>query len=289
MSQILANGIHLEYQTHGNPDNPSMVLIRGLGTQMVDWHPDLIEQLTQLGLHLVLFDNRDVGLSEKFDAAGVPAFSDVLAGKVTAPYTVSDMAADVIGLMDALDITAAHILGISLGGMIAQVIAASYPDRILSLLSVMSTSGKPGLPGPTEAAVAAFNAPAAKTLEDAIAQSAESKVVFGSPGYPETLEQRVADATRSYQRSYYPPGVARQRLAVASQPDRSALLITIQAPTTVIHGEDDSLIPIACGEDTAAQIPNARFIPVPGMGHNIPGLLVPKFTELVRQHLATAP
>jgi proline iminopeptidase len=207
---------------------------------------------------------------------------------VAAPYKITDMAADVIGLMDALNIPAAHILGISLGGMIAQVITATYPDRVLSLLSVMSTSGKPGLPGPTAEAVAAFNAPAAKTLEDAIAQSAESKVVFGSPGYPETLEQRIADAKRSQQRSHYPPGVARQRLAVASQPDRSKLLTTIQTSTTVIHGEDDPLIPIACGEDTAAQIPNARFIAVPGMGHNIPGLLVPEFAELVRQHLAVA-
>jgi pimeloyl-ACP methyl ester carboxylesterase len=287
MSQITANGIQLEYETFGAASDPAMVLIRGLGTQMVDWHPDLLEQLASIGLFVVIFDNRDVGLSEKFDAAGVPSFKDVLEGRVAAPYKVSDMAADVVALMDALDIPAAHIMGISLGGMIAQVLTATYPDRVLSLLSVMSSSGKPGLPGPTDAAMAAFNSPPATTIEEAIEQSAASKVVFGSPGYPETLEERIADATRSHKRCNYPPGVARQRLAVASQPDRSDLLPSIETPTTVIHGVDDALIPIACGEDTAAQIPNARFVSVPGMGHNIPRLLVPEFAALVKQHLAT--
>ena len=285
MSQITANGIRLEYETFGDTNNPSMVLIRGLGTQMVDWHPDLIEQLVQLGLHVIIFDNRDVGLSEKFDHAGVPSFTDVLSGTVPAPYNLNDMAADVIGLLDSLEIAKAHILGISLGGMIAQVLSAQYPTRVLSLLSVMSTSGKPGLPGPTDAAVKAFNAPPAKTEAEAIQQTAEHKVVFGSPGYPETLAQRIADATRSNQRSPNPDGPARQRLAVASQSDRSALLKTIHVPTTVIHGVDDALIPIACGEDTAALIPDATFVAVPGMGHNIPGLLVPEFTGLVKAHL----
>lgn len=289
MSQLVANGIHLEYETFGSTDNPTMVLIRGLGTQMVDWHPALLESLTELGLHLVIFDNRDVGLSEKFDTAGVPSFKDVLEGRIEAPYKITDMAEDVVGLLDALDIKAAHILGISLGGMIGQVLTANFPNRVLSLLSVMSTSGKPGLPGPTEAAVEAFNAAAPKTTEEAIAQSAEGKAVFGSPGYPEPLEERLAAARLSHQRCYAPDGVARQRLAVASQPDRSELLKQIRTPTTVIHGVDDPLIPIECGEDTAAQIEGARFISVPGMGHNIPGTLVPEFVELVKQHLAELP
>lgn len=285
MSQITANGIQLEYETFGDANHPSMVLIRGLGTQMVDWHPDLIEQLTQLGLHVVIFDNRDVGLSETFDHAGVPAFKDVLQGTVPAPYTLRDMAADVTGLMDSLEIASAHILGISLGGMIAQVLTADHSNRVLSLLSVMSTSGRPNLPGPTDAAMLAFNASPAKTEAEAIQQTAAHKVVFGSPGYAESLEERIVDATRSIRRSSGPDGPARQRLAVASQSDRTALLETIQTPTTVIHGVEDCLIPIACGEDTAALISGATFVAVPGMGHNIPRLLVSEFAALVKAHL----
>ncbi|MFT4797691.1 MAG: pimeloyl-ACP methyl ester carboxylesterase [Candidatus Azotimanducaceae bacterium] len=285
MSQLTANGIQLEYEALGDARNPTMVLIRGLGTQMVDWHPDLLEQLVQLGLHVVIFDNRDVGLSEKFDHAGVPSFKDVLLGTVPAPYTLSDMAADVVGLLDNLGIAKAHILGISLGGMIAQVLSAEYPARVISLLSVMSTSGKPDLPGPTDAAVKAFNAPPAITEAAAIQQTAEHKVVFGSPGYPESIEERIADATRSFHRSRNPDGPARQRLAVASQSDRTALLSKLDLPTTVIHGVDDSLIPIACGENTAALISNATFVAVAGMGHNIPRLLVPEFVGLVKAHL----
>ncbi|MFT7244576.1 MAG: pimeloyl-ACP methyl ester carboxylesterase [Candidatus Azotimanducaceae bacterium] len=285
MSQITANGIQLEYETFGNANNPTMVLIRGLGTQMVDWHPDLIEQLTQLGVQVVIFDNRDVGLSEKFDHAGVPSFKDVLEGSVQAPYALRDMAADVIGLLDSLEIGSAHILGISLGGMIAQVLTAENPTRVLSLLSVMSTSGRPDLPGPTDAAKEAFNAPPAKTEAEAIEQTAAHKVVFGSPGFAESLEERIADATRSTRRSANPDGPARQRLAVASHSDRTALLKTIQTPTTVIHGVEDCLIPIACGQDTAALIPGATFVAVPGMGHNIPGLLVPEFAAIVKAHL----
>lgn len=285
MSQMTANGIQLEYQTFGDANNPTMVLIRGLGTQLVDWQPDLMEQLSQLGLQVVIFDNRDVGLSEKFDHAGVPTYKEVLEGKLAAPYTLSDMAQDVLGLMDGLGVKKAHILGISLGGMIAQVLAGEHPERLLSLLSVMSSSGRLGLPGPSDAAMAAFNASPPTTEGEAIQQTAEHKVVFGSPGYPETLEERLADAGVSIRRCNNQDGVARQRLAVASQADRSELLKTLSVPTTVVHGEDDSLIPLACGEDCAALIPAAVFVPVPGMGHNIPRLLVPEFVALVKAHL----
>jgi pimeloyl-ACP methyl ester carboxylesterase len=289
MSQMTANGIQLEYQTFGDANNPTIVLIRGLGTQLVDWHPDLTEQLSQSGLQVVIFDNRDVGLSQKFDSAGVPAFKDVLDGKVSAPYTLSDMAQDVLGLMDGLGVKKAHILGISLGGMIAQVLAGEHPERLLSLMSVMSSSGRPGLPGPTEAAMAAFNAKPPTTEDEAIQQTAEHKVIFGSPGYPETLQERITDSRISFRRCHNAEGVARQRLAVASQPDRTELLKTISIPTTVVHGEDDSLIPLACGEDTAASIPTAVFVPMPGMGHNIPRLLVSEFMTVVKAHMGRLP
>ena len=285
MSEMLANGVRLNYETFGDANDPVLVLIRGLGTQMVEWHPDLIESLVALNLHVVIFDNRDVGLSEKLADRGTPSYKAVLNGEVMAPYTLSDMAADVCGLMDGLEIESAHILGISLGGMIAQVMAAQFAARVQSLLSVMSSSGSEGLPGPTEQAQAAFVEPAAADIDAVIEQTARHKVVFGSPGYPEPLEDRLRDAKASVERCHYLDGVHRQRLAAASQLDRSTLLPTIYVPTTVIHGEDDALIPLACGEDTARLIPGAEFVPVPGMGHNIPKTLVPHFIELVAAHL----
>lgn len=288
MSQMLANGVRINYETHGDPADPTLVLIRGLGTQMTEWHPDLIVALKNLGLQVLVFDNRDVGLSEKLADRGCPSFKSVVQGETEAPYTLTDMAADVCGLLDGLDIESAHILGISLGGMIAQVMAAQFPARVTSLMSVMSSSGKPGLPGPTEAAQAAFTEAVPETLDEVIEQTAKHKVVFGSPGYPESLEQRRADARASVERCHYPEGVARQRLAAASQMDRSILLQKITVPTTVIHGADDALIPVECGEDTAQQIQGATFVAVPGMGHNIPQALVPEFTSAVKAHLDRA-
>ncbi len=282
---MIANGIRLNYDVFGGKSDPAIVLIRGLGTQMSEWQPDLIEGLQAMGLQVIVFDNRDVGLSEKLADRGCPAFADVISGQAEAPYTLSDMAADVCGLLDGLEIEQAHILGISLGGMIAQVMAAKFPARVRSLLSVMSTSGSPGLPGPSDKALEAFNAPVAKDYESLVQQAAESKVVFGSPGYPESLEQRLIDARAAIDRCHYPEGVARQRLAVASQMDRSTLLQEISIPTTVIHGEADALIPVQCGEDTARLIPGAVFNSVPGMGHNIPRSLVPEFLNLVKGHL----
>ena len=288
MSEMLANGVRLNYETFGRPSDPALVMIRGLGTQMVDWHPDLIEALVKLNLYVVIFDNRDVGLSEKLADRGTPSHKAVLNGEVMVPYTLSDMAADVCGLMDGLAIEKAHILGISLGGMIAQVMAAQFAGRVLSLMSVMSSSGSAGLPGPTEQAQQAFVEPIAEDIEGVIEQTTRHKLVFGSPGYPESLEERIRDARNSVERCHYPDGVHRQRLAAASQLDRSMLLPNIYVPTSVIHGEDDALIPVACGEDTARLIPDATFVPVPGMGHNIPKLLVPEFVKLVAAHIERA-
>lgn len=285
MSQMLANGIRLNYETHGDPAKPTLVLIRGLGTQMVEWQPDLISGLVDLGLQVLIFDNRDVGLSEKIADRGNPSYKQVASGEVMAPYTLSDMAADVCGLLDGIEVEQAHIMGISLGGMIAQVMAAQFPARVASMLSVMSSSGSQGLPGPTDAAQEAFVEPVPESLDEVIAQTARHKVVFGSPGYPESEAERLSDARAAIERCHYPKGVNRQRLAAASQLDRSAMLPTIQVPSTVIHGEDDALIPVACGEDTARLIPDSEFVSVPGMGHNIPKLLVPEFIPLVAAHL----
>ncbi len=285
MSQMLANGIRLNYETHGDASHPTLVMIRGLGTQMVEWHPHLIRALTDLGLHVVVFDNRDVGLSEKIADRGNPSMKEVAADGTRAPYTLSDMAADVCGLLDGLEIEQAHILGISLGGMIAQVMTAQFPSRVSSLMSVMSSSGSKGLPGPTDAAQAAFTEAVPETLEAVIEQTARHKVIFGSPGYPEPEAERLRDARMAIERCHYPEGIHRQRLAAVSQMNRSEMLQTIHIPTTVIHGADDALIPLACGQDTANLIPDAEFEAIEGMGHNIPELLVPEFTARVAKHL----
>ncbi len=286
MTQMTCNGIQLEVESHGNPKHPAFILIRGLGTQLTEWHPDLIASLVSEGLHVVAFDNRDIGLSQHIDEAGVPSFRDVASGAVEAPYTTSDMAQDVIGLMDTMNIDKAHVMGISLGGMITQMMAVEHPERLLSILSVMSSSGRPGLPSPTKAAQEAFATPVPEGLEDRIQQTAAHKAIWGSPAYPESLEERLEAARATIGRSSHPDGLARQRLSVAANSDRSELLKTIKVKTTVIHGEDDALIPVECGIDTARLIPNAHLEIVPGMGHNIPAGLVPSFVQLLREHLA---
>ncbi|NJN52316.1 MAG: alpha/beta fold hydrolase [Gammaproteobacteria bacterium] len=253
------------FETHGAVEDPAIVLIRGLGTQLIEWPPSLIASLVAEGLFVVTFDNRDAGLStELVDARSSP------------PYRVEDMAGDVIGLLDHLQVERAHILGISMGGMIAQHVALSHPARTRSLISVMSSSGNPDLPRPAADVFARLNRTA--TGEDAIiALTAENKAVFGSPGYPESLAVRMTSARRAYERSYRPAGVARQMQAIVADGSRVDRLRTIRVPTLVIHGADDPLVPLAAGKDTAANIPGSRLIVIDGMGHNLPDALVPEF------------
>jgi len=287
MRQIQANNISLEYELRGNPENDLIILIRGLGTQLIDWPENLIVGLLNTGLQVLIFDNRDVGLSQKFDDAGSPKLRDIIKGEVDPPYTLKDMSEDVIGLMDALDIKQAHVLGISMGGMIVQLMASHHPKRLLSILSVMSSSGRKDLPGPTSAAQASLMAvPDPKGGLEAIhASVAEGLLVCGSPSYPESQETRMMIAQRRYQRNYNPGGVARQMAAVVHDGDRSERLQSIQVFTTVVHGVDDPLIPLACGEDTASQIPDSEFVAVDGMGHNFPEVMMPKMVDIITAHI----
>lgn len=287
MSQLVANNIKMEYVLKGSAENDVIILIRGLGTQLIDWPENLITGLLDSGLQVLIFDNRDVGLSQNFNHAGTPKLGDVIKGHVAPPYTVKDMADDVIGLMDVLNIQQAHIMGISMGGMITQLLAVHYPERLLSMLSIMSTSGRRGLPGPTpEAQTSLMKVPDPEGGEDAVyASVAEGLLVCGSPAYPETLETRLGIAKRRYQRNHNPGGIARQMAAVVHDGDRSERLQTIRVPTTVVHGVDDPLIPIACGEDTAKNIPGSRYVAVDGMGHNTPETMMPKLVEIITTHI----
>ncbi|MBU1377667.1 MAG: alpha/beta fold hydrolase [Alphaproteobacteria bacterium] len=278
MARAKANGIELEYEVTGPADGAPLLLIMGLGAQMTRWPEAFVAKLAARGLRVIRFDNRDVGLSSKLDAAGLPDFMAMFTAlgegrKPDVPYLLDDMAADAVGLLDALGIARAHIVGASLGGMVAQLVAADYPDRTLSLTSIMSTTGNRALPLSSPEAMAVLNDrgpdPTAD-LEGYLDHALKGAVVVGSPGYPfdaaETRERLRAD----FQRSYSPSGFQRQYAAAAASPDRRPKLATITAPTVVIHGAADALVPLAGGQDTAANIPGAELIVIDGMGHDFP-------------------
>jgi pimeloyl-ACP methyl ester carboxylesterase len=265
MTRLRHGPIELEYAAFGDPQAHALVLIRGLGTQMVEWSPVLIEGFVDAGFRTVIFDNRDAGLS----------------GKASADYSLGDMAADVIGLLDGLGIERAAVFGISLGGMVAQHIAFRYPERVSALFPVMTSSGDPGLPRPAPEIQARLTR-TAEGREAVIALNAENRVVFGSPAYPETEAQRFAAAAAAYDRCHFPPGVARQMRAVIADGSRAERLQQVRVPTLVIHGIDDPLIPLAAGEHVAQCIPGARIERIPGMGHNLPDALAPRIVDLVR-------
>ena len=277
MPHVKANGLDIYYESHGDAGAEPILLIMGLGAQMTRWSPEFIGKLTAAGHRVIAYDNRDVGLTEKLDAAGPPDMGAIVAalsqGKTPpAAYTLIEMAADAAGLLQALGIERAHIVGASMGGMIAQLVAANFPERTLSLTSIMSTTGNPDLPRATPEAMARLNTPApdpAKDLEAFLASSVEGAKVMAS-AYPVDEAQARAQALGDYRRSYYPVGFQRQYAAILASPDRRPKLKTITAPTVVIHGGDDPLVPLAGGRDTAENIPGAQLIIVPGVGHEIP-------------------
>ncbi len=285
MSQAHANNIDIEYEiygathgaTHGASGAPTILLIMGLGAQLTRWPLPFVERLASKGFRVIRFDNRDIGLSTKCDAAGMPNIGAIATAKatgkpVTVAYTLDDMAADAVGLLDALHIDRAHIVGASMGGMIGQLVAADYPKRVLSFTSVMSTTGNPALPSskPEAAALLSTPAPSPKDQEAFVAYAIKSARTIGSPKYPAAeaviRERALSDAARSYA----PLGMLRQLAAVTATGDRRERLQKIVAPTLVIHGADDPLVPVQGGEDTAANIPGAELKIIPGMGHDLP-------------------
>jgi pimeloyl-ACP methyl ester carboxylesterase len=291
MPTVAANGIEITYDEFGDAKAPVILLIMGLGTQMIAWPVPFCETLAARGFRVVRFDNRDIGLSTKFDNAApvdvVAGFTRALAGEpVDAPYTLNDMAADAAGLMDVLGIARAHIVGASMGGMIAQVFAAKYPNRTRSLVSIMSSSGDPGLPPGKPEAMAALLAPRpnADDREAVIAHGMKVYRVIGSPGFPTSDAELRVKIAQSADRSYYPVGVGRQLMAVLASGSRVDLLKTIAAPTLVLHGADDPLVPVEAGQDTAKHVPGAKLTIIPGMGHDLAPGLVPILVEAIADH-----
>lgn len=288
MPQVQANGITIEYETRGHESGEPLLLVMGLGAQMTRWPDAMVDKLTAQGFRVIRYDNRDVGLSTHFHDAGVPDAREVIKArgegrKADVPYTLDDMAADGVALLDALGIAKAHVVGASMGGMIAQLIAADYPDRVLSLTSIMSTSGAAGLDPATPEAMAVITTPAPHPSDEAAfrAHSYKNAVTIGSPAYPPDeayIHQRaLSDAARAYD----PAGVGRQYAAVIANGDRRPKLAKIKAPTVVFHGADDPLVPLSGGKDTAAHIPGAELIVVPGMGHDLPPQLFDQVTEAI--------
>jgi len=266
MAMVKLKDVTLCYETHGAAANPAIVLIRGLGTQLIEWPSALLDGVVDAGFRVVVFDNRDAGLSSECP--------------VEPPYRLEDMAGDVVGLLDHLGIDRAHVFGISMGGMIAQHVALRSPHRVRTLISVMSSTSDPSLPQPSPEMRARL-VETAPDEEALIALNAENRAVFGSPGYPESLAERLGAARAAHERSHRPDGVARQMRAVIADGSRRDRLRTLTVPTLVIHGADDPLIPLAAGRDTAAAIPGARLEVVEGMGHNIPQALAPRIVALV--------
>lgn len=291
MPQVTANGIRIAYESHGDPADPALLLIMGLGMQLIHWPIELVEALVARGFHVIRFDNRDVGLSEKFGHAGVPDMRSVIVRRVLGmsarvPYSLADMARDAAGLLDALGIARAHVVGASLGGMIAQLLAAEHGDRVLTLTSVMSTTGNLRLPmARRDAAKVLFERlPPGATIDQAIERSVRVARTIGSPAWPAAEARLRARATAAFTRSHYPQGIGRQLAASIADGDRRQRLKRITAPTLVIHGTADPLVPVAGGRDTAAHIPGARLHEIEGMGHDLPLELIGTLADLIAGH-----
>ena len=287
MPQITANGIDIEYESFGQGDAEVILLIMGLGAQLTQWPLDLCELLVAHGYRVIRFDNRDAGLSARMERDRAFAFSDAFfafaAGKSAfAPYSLSDMAGDAVGLLDALGIEEAHIVGASMGGMIAQHVVAENPTRCLSLTSIMSSSGNPMLPPPRPRVLSLFMSHGhSHDAEAVIAKGIKTYEVIGSPGFPTDAATLREWVERDAARAYYPQGVMRQMAAVLSDGDRRSLLRKIDVPCVVLHGRDDPLVPVAAGEDTAANIRDADLRVIDGMGHDLPLVLIPQIADAI--------
>lgn len=273
MPTITANGIQIEYDTFGELSSPVLLLIAGLGSQMITWPDEFCTHIADHGLYVMRFDNRDVGLSSKIGEAGLPDIIGMVTGKVDvdveAPYSLVDMANDAAGLLDAVGISKAHICGRSMGGMIAQEFALNHTDRTLSLTSIYSTTGNPDLPQATPQAMQALMEPAPEEREAYIDYYVEGFKAWAGSGLPfnETFYRNMA--AKSFDRCFYPQGTVRQTAAVITQNNRKSSLATLDIPTLVVHGDEDPLVPLEAGQDTADAIANAELLIIKGMGHEL--------------------
>jgi pimeloyl-ACP methyl ester carboxylesterase len=285
MPRILSNDVELYYETHGADDGPVLILLCGLGDQLITWKPGFISRFLDANYRVICLDNRDAGLSQKMDQLPVPklmaAVQSYLVGEETASdYNLEDMAHDVCGLLDGLEVSRAHVCGASMGGMIAQTFAGLFPSKCRSLISIMSSTGRRDLPLATPEAMQSMLNPAPTDRADYIEYSVGVRQILEGGVLPFDETRARADAAAAFDRCHYPSGYARQLSAILSSSDkRRSMLQDLKLPTLVIHGRADPLLPFACGEDTAACIPDARFLPIDGLGHDIPESVWARVTD----------
>jgi len=289
MPSTTANGITVEYDAIGDPNAEPVLLVMGLGAQLIAWPDGFCDALAERGFHVIRFDNRDVGLSSKIEDGPRPDVMAAMTGDhSSASYTLSDMAADAVGLLDALGINAAHVVGVSMGGMIAQTIAIEHPSRVRSLCSIMSTTGDPAAGAPSSEAMTVLLRPPATTRDEAVANSVEASRVIGSTAFEVPEELLRARAAATYDRCFYPIGIARQLVAIQASGDRTEALRVVDVATVVVHGTVDPLVPPAGGELTAKAIPGAELVMIEGMGHDLPEGAWPAVIEAIATNAARA-
>ena len=287
----LSNGISLEFESMGDPSHPTMLWIMGFTAQMTAWHDDFLNAFVRNGFHVVRFDNRDCGLSTKFDGVQVDTAAVTAAAVMEeplppVPYTLSDMAADAIGILDHLGIQRAHVVGASMGGMIAQTVAIEHPTRVASLTSIMSMPGDLAYGQPTPEAMEVLLAPPAADRAAYIEGAAKWAVWCSKKHFD--LDEARARAAREYDRMFYPEGAGRQLAAIYASGNRSEALAALNLPALVVHGRDDTLIAPSGGERTAELIPGARLLMVDDMGHDLPMPIWPTLIDAISEHARAA-
>lgn len=293
MARARSNGIELEYEVIGNPTDPPLLLIMGLGGQLITWDDEFVLGLARRGHFVIRYDNRDVGLSTRFDAVSVPPVLELLAKTragepVEVPYRLRDMAHDAAGLLDHLELEAAHVVGASMGGMIAQSLALEHPQRVHSLVSIMSSTGNPELPPAKPEAMARLMLPAPPERASYIEHMLASQRVMSGSGFPFDVEAGRRLAGRLFDRGFYPAGAARQIAAVLSSGSRKDALTRLRVPTLVIHGIEDPLVPVEAGVDTHDAIPGSELLLIDGLGHNLPRGVWPTVIDAIQKHVAHA-
>jgi len=295
--QVTANGINIEVEDHGNPEDPAILLVMGYTAQLIYWPMDFVNGLVAEGFRVITFDNRDVGLSYKFDGVRPPhPIRQMVAKRFSpkrqmAPYNLGDMARDAVGVLDALEIDKAHIVGASMGGMIGQLIAADHADRVLSFTPIMSSTNGPGLPGASAEVRKVLMQTArakARTPDEALELGLAFSSLIASEEGRSRPDERRAMMKLAQERGFYPPGPKRQMAAIIDTGNLRPVAQRITAPTMVIHGADDPLIPSACGADIAANVKDARFELVEGMGHDLPPSKLPAMVDLIAAHCRAA-
>ena len=286
-ARVRVNGIELVYDTFGDPSAPPLLLIMGLGVQMIAWDEEFCTALAALGYWVIRFDNRDVGLSTRLDEAGVPDVLALMQGRgeaVQVPYTLRDMADDAAGLLDALQAKPAHVVGASMGGMIAQEMAIRHPHHVRTLTSIMSTTGDPALPPPTQEAMSVLVTPFPTDREGYLESSVQTSRILAGPGFPFDKDRAREEAERAFDRGLSVAGTARQLAAILASGSRKEALQAVTVPTLVIHGDADPLVPVECGMDTANSVPGADLLIIEGMGHDLPPEVAPQVISAIVRH-----